>query len=108
MEIYQHTLLLKMIISFEVYVCNSINASFNFSNSDVVRVIPFPIFVWSSDQSRISYFGSRPFQLTRFNSFFHPLFPSERTATVSITSKLNFKISNSTFLLHLFFIYVAL
>ena len=42
-------------------------------------VTPFPIFVRSWFQLRMSYFGSPPFQDTMLTSFFQPLLDSEST-----------------------------
>src|SRR5699024_8633903 len=53
-------------------------------NSSSVNVIPLPIFSRFGAQSLISYFGSRPFQLIKFSSFFQPFGDSDNTATVSI------------------------
>src|SRR5699024_10706637 len=61
---------------------------FRFSISSSSSVIPFPIFSLSDDQSLISYFVSRSFQLTRFNSFVHPFGDSDSTPMCSITSYL--------------------
>src|SRR5699024_790098 len=57
-------------------------------NSSSVNVIPLPIFSRFGAQSLISYFGSRPFQLIKFSSFFHPFGYSDNTATLSIISYL--------------------
>src|SRR5699024_1021697 len=58
-------------------------------NSSSVNVIPLPIFSRFGAQSLISYFGSRPFQLIKFSSFFQPFGYSDNTATVSIISYFN-------------------
>src|SRR5699024_12634615 len=58
-------------------------------NSSSVYVIPLPIFSRFGAQSLVSYFGSRPFQLITFSSFFHPFADCDNTATVSILSYFN-------------------
>ena len=54
-------------------------SSRNFSISVDESVTPFPIFVRSWFQLRMSYFGSPPFQDTMLSSFFQPLLDSEST-----------------------------
>src|SRR5690625_7858330 len=69
-----------------VHLCCKISLSAITSSS--VNVIPLPIFYRFGAQSLISYFGSRPLQLIKFSSFFHPFGDSDNTATVSIISYL--------------------
>ena len=54
-------------------------SSRSFSISADESVTPFPIFVRSWFQLRMSYFGSPPFQDTMLTSFFQPLLDSEST-----------------------------
>src|SRR5271157_3477554 len=48
------------------------NSSFNANSSSLDKVTPLPIFSRSGDHSRISYFGSRSFQLIKLSSFAQP------------------------------------
>jgi len=48
-------------------------------SSSSAKVTPLPIFTPSGDQSRRSYFASRPFQLIRLNCFARRLGLSRRT-----------------------------
>ena len=55
------------------------NISFNALNSSSLKVIPLPIFSCSGSHSLISYLALLLFQLTKFNSFFHPFYDSDIT-----------------------------
>src|SRR5690554_2876161 len=59
---------------------------FSSTSSSFVKVSPLPIRSWFSDHSRMSYFGSRSFQLTRVSSFVHPRLLSESTPNCSTIS----------------------
>ncbi|BAM29883.2 hypothetical protein M1GAS476_0549 [Streptococcus pyogenes M1 476] len=62
-------------------------------NSSLVRVMPFPIFVWSGLHVRISHFASAPLKLTRFNSFVQPLSFSDKVSKCSSMLNVNSAIS---------------
>lgn len=64
-------------------------SSSNFSISVDESVTPFPIFVRSWFQLRMSYFGSPPFQDTMLTSFFQPLLDSESTPILLMISNFN-------------------
>lgn len=70
------------------YRLESFNAFFSFTTSSKSSVTPLPIFSWFGAQSRMSYFGSRPFQLIKFSSFVHPFADSDRTIICSVISNL--------------------
>lgn len=73
---------------FSSWVLFHLNSSFSacirLVASGRVSVMPFPIFVWSAFQRRMSYFGSAPFQLTSFSSVAQPPLSSLMTAILRV------------------------
>ena len=70
------------------YKTNLPSSSFNATSSSLLKVIPLLIFLPSGDQSRMSYLGSRSFQLIRLICFSHPFSDLDRTPIFSIMSNL--------------------
>ncbi|BAM60736.1 hypothetical cytosolic protein [Streptococcus dysgalactiae subsp. equisimilis RE378] len=68
-------------------------------NSSFVRVMPFPIFVWSGLHVRMSHLASAPLKLTRFNSFVQPFSFSDKVSKCSSILNVNSAIIFSSLLI---------
>jgi len=69
-----------------IYKSTSFKISLNAFSSSLVKVIPFPIFSCSGDQSLKSYLGDLLFQLIRLISFVQPFGDSEIIPICSVIS----------------------